>query len=50
MISRKELAEHLQVNYWTIQRWDKQNKIPKIKAGKQYRYDLEEVKRALSTK
>ena len=47
MLTRKQLATELQVNYYTLVRWDKVQKIPRMKIGRQYRYDLEEVKKAL---
>lgn len=47
MLSRKELAKELKINYYTLVRWDKIQKIPRMKIGRQYRYDLEEVKKSL---
>ena len=46
LISRRELAESLQVTYMTIHNLTKAKKIPFYQVGGQYRYDLEEVKKS----
>jgi len=50
MLTRKELCQELKINYYTVVRWDKAKKIPSIKIGKQYRYNLENVLSALQIK
>ena len=47
LLTRKQLAEKMQVHPQTIYRWSKVSKIPVIKLGKSYRYVLSDVIKAL---
>ena len=47
MLTQYELKDLLKVHYNTIKRWRESGKIPFIKAGRQYRYELDKVKKAL---
>lgn len=47
LLTRKQLAEALQVNPQTIYRWVKDGIIPQIKVGKSNRYILDDVIQSL---
>lgn len=49
-LNTEQLAQKLQVSDQTINRWRKKNRIPFVKIGKSFRYDVEEVLQVLSTK
>ena len=48
LLTRKELANALKVSEMTISRMDSNSEIPSIKIGKQYRYKLDDVVKALN--
>lgn len=50
LLSTEQLAQKLQVSDQTINRWRKKNRIPFVKIGKSFRFDLEQVLQVLTTK
>jgi excisionase family DNA binding protein len=49
LLTQKELAEFLKITEMTLYRWRKEG-MPYIKAGKQVRYEKEEVLKWLKTR
>lgn len=48
LLTRNELAAELKVSTKTVARMTDDGSIPYIRAGRQYRYDLEAVRAALT--
>jgi excisionase family DNA binding protein len=49
LLTAEELAAVLRVHVETVRRWSREKKIPSLSVGKDRRYDLAEVKAAISS-
>jgi len=47
-LTAEQLAEHMQISVETVWRYTREGKIPALRVGNHYRYDADEVIRALS--
>lgn len=48
-LTAEQLAEHMQISVETVWRYTREGKIPALRVGNHYRYDADEVIRALSS-
>ena len=48
LLSAKELAHYLGVNEMTVYKYAKEGRIPAIRIGKLWRFDIEKIKAHLS--